>query len=146
MIPPRSLYLESNLRAQATHAVKLQPDTTIGLYQIRAYSGGTIIINDRSLERSCVVMPDRLLTDWPPQRMAELTADHLAVVADLAPELVLVGSGRQSRFPPRELLAPLLAKGIGCEVMDTAAACRSYAVLAAEGRRVAAALMPPDAD
>lgn len=126
--------------------MKLQLDTATGFYQIRAYSSGSIIINDRPLERSCVVMPDRLLTDWPPQSMAELTADHIAVVADLAPELVLVGSGRRSRFPPRDLLAPLLAKGIGWEVMDTAAACRSYSVLAAEGRRVAAALMPPDAE
>ncbi|MGQ0657630.1 MAG: Mth938-like domain-containing protein [Chromatiales bacterium] len=126
--------------------MKLELDSDVGLYQIRAYSTEAIVVNDRVLHHSCIIMPDRLLTDWPPQRMAELTADHMTLVADLAPEVVILGSGQTTRFPPPAVLAPLSLRAIGCEVMDTAAACRSYVVLAAEGRRVAAALLPPNAD
>jgi len=59
----------------------------------------------------------------------------------MAPELVILGTGRRQRFPRTELIAPLVRAGIGWEVMDTGAACRTFNVLVAEGRRVAAALL-----
>ena len=126
--------------------MKLELDAGAGRYHIRAYSADAIVVNDQVVRHSCIIMPDRLVTDWPPQRFIDLTAEHLMVIAHLAPELVLLGSGRNTRFPKLAVLAPLIAQSIGYEVMDTAAACRCYTVLAAQGRRVAAALLPPNAD
>ncbi len=73
--------------------------------------------------------------------MSELLADHLEALIGLAPELVILGAGQRQELPPPEALAPLLEAGIGVEVMDTGAACRTYSVLAAEGRRVALAVV-----
>ena len=69
------------------------------------------------------------------------TAEHLAMILPLQPELVILGSGSRLRFPHPSLLQALMAARIGVETMDTVAACRTYNVLAAEGRRVVAALL-----
>ena len=108
---------------------------------IRLYEPGRIVIREESYRRSLIVLPDRLITDWPPQRYADLAAEHLQVLATLNCEVLLLGTGRQLRFPPPSELAPLAAAGIGLEVMDTGAACRTYNILMAEGRQVGAALL-----
>ena len=117
-----------------------EDDNTVQ-YQIRAYAEGRITVNDAVLTRSLVIRSDALITDWPPQRFEELEAAHLLAAVEPAPEILILGTGASQRFPAPALLAPLHARGIGVEVMDTAAACRTYNVLAAEGRAVAAALM-----
>jgi uncharacterized protein len=70
-----------------------------------------------------------------------LAADHMAAIVELAPEIVLLGTGASLRFPEPALLAPLYKAGIGVEVMDTPAACRTYNILLAEGRKVLAAVI-----
>ena len=77
---------------------------------------------------------------WNCSSMAELTEADFQKMADLNPELVLFGSGSRLKFPSPALLRPLMAKGIGIETMDTAAACRTFNVLSGEGRRVVAAM------
>jgi len=88
------------------------------------------------------------LTATPADPLAFLDAPEgagAAAPADLStnkPEVLLVGTGARLQFLPREVVAPLLAVGIGVEVMDTQAAARTYNILMAEGRRVVAALIP----
>jgi len=81
------------------------------------------------------------MRDWPPQRFEDLDSSHFDMLAELQPEFVLFGSGARLRFPSPALTASLLNQGIGIEAMDTGAACRTYNVLIAEGRNVAAALL-----
>jgi len=84
------------------------------------------------------------LIDWPCSRLEDLNAAHFSMLASVmpeAPELVIFGSGSRLRFVPPSLLSGLMGQRIGVETMDTAAACRTYNILASEGRRVVAALL-----
>jgi uncharacterized protein len=92
------------------------------------------------IQGSCLLSPAKLVDEWPPQRLDELAEVHMAAIQELTPELLLIGSGAKIRFPSPRQLAALVKLGIGYEVMDTAAACRTFNVLAAEGRRVVAVL------
>ncbi len=80
---------------------------------------------------------------WPPAGFGDLNAEHLAAVLAHEPELVLVGTGDRLQFPADTVLRPLQAAGIGYEIMDTPAACRTFNILAAEDRLVVAALLLP---
>lgn len=93
------------------------------------------------VETSVVVTPAKLIRAWPPQRFEDLAPDHFAMLEELDPEVVLFGSGARLRFPGARCTGTLAERQIGVEVMDTAAACRTFNILAAEGRRVAAALL-----
>lgn len=121
--------------------MKLAIDHGGGRYVIRAYARGRVVINDQVYTRSLILTPEQLVADWPPQRLEELTVAHIEPIAALAPDVVLIGTGERLHFLGRTLLEPLARARIGVECMDTAAACRSFTVLAAEGRRVAAALL-----
>jgi uncharacterized protein len=118
------------------HLTKGDEDT----YQIQHYDRQSIMINDQVYSHSLIVMP-RYLTNWEIERFDELTFEHFKRLRALNPELVLLGTGSQLRFPATELLMPLMTEGIGVEVMDIYAACRTYMILMAEGRAVAAALL-----
>lgn len=122
-------------------AMKISLDGGTATYRILAYSSGQIVVNDQTLTRSVVVMPEHLILDWPPQSFEELASAHFAQLVNLRPEIVLIGTGSKIRFPTPALLTPLYDAGIGAEVMDTGAACRTYNILMAEGRAVAVALL-----
>jgi len=100
-----------------------------------------LTIGERDFARSVIVSAQALIEDWRPQAMAELTAADLEPALALQPEVLLLGSGARQVFPPAALLAELHARRVGFEVMDTGAACRTYNLLVAEGREVAAALI-----
>ncbi|MEI2646037.1 MAG: Mth938-like domain-containing protein [Candidatus Competibacter sp.] len=108
---------------------------------IKSYGPGWVKINETEIRHSVVVTAEQLIADWPPQTFADLEEAHFAAVARLEPEIVIVGTGARQHFPPPPQLRPLLARGIGVEIMDTAAACRTYNVIMLEGRRIAAALL-----
>ncbi|MFM8624521.1 MAG: Mth938-like domain-containing protein [Betaproteobacteria bacterium] len=78
---------------------------------------------------------------WGCPRFEQLQSSHFERLAELAPELVVFGSGRTLRFPSPALLQSLMVRRIGIETMDTVAACRTYNILAGEGRHVVAALL-----
>jgi len=118
--------------------LKLQLDTG-GSHAILSYTATAIRLPTLSLERSFILCPDRLIADWAPQTLAELSPGHFDPVIALDPEIVLLGTGARLCFPAASILAPLRIRQIGVEVMDTPAACRSYNVLSGEGRRVVAA-------
>lgn len=108
---------------------------------IRAYAEGLVTINDHHIRQSVIVTPERLITDWPPQQFDELASSHFQALVELNPEIVLLGTGKHQQFPSPRLTHPLLSRGVGLEIMDTGAACRTYNIIMAEGRRVAAALL-----
>lgn len=109
---------------------------------LRGADGRRARVNDRVLERSLALAPDRLVEDWDaPATAAALEPRHLEPLLALAPELVVLGTGERQVFPPAAAMAACLTRGIGIEVMDNAAAARTYNVLAGEGRKVVVALL-----
>ena len=107
---------------------------------IRSVSEAAIRVNDDDYAESIALTPDELLGPWPAIHIAELAEAHFEAILETGPEIVLLGTGATNIFPPRELTFAFARKGIGLEVMDTAAAARTFNVLANEGRKVAAAL------
>jgi uncharacterized protein len=110
---------------------------------VTAYGQGYVAVNGKRYESSLVVLPDRVISDWNVTSVENLSEGTVGELAQLRPELVLLGTGDSLHFPDSKLLTVLLAAGIGTEVMDTHAACRTYNILAQEGRNVAAALVIP---
>jgi uncharacterized protein len=105
------------------------------------YGDGYVMVNGERIGKSVVVLPERILADWPAVRFADLKAEHLAALTGLDREIILLGTGSKLRFPRPDIIAPLVRAGIGVEVMDLQAACRTYNILMGEGRKVAAALL-----
>ncbi len=105
------------------------------------YGEGYVEVNRARHAASLVVTGDRLVTDWPATAVTSLAPDHMAAIVELKPEIVLIGTGARLTFPDRALLAPLYRAGIGVEIMDTPAACRTYNILLGEGRGVLAAVI-----
>lgn len=93
------------------------------------------------VHHSVIVTPDGGYADWQCLAYDSLTAEHFARLLENSPELVVFGSGQVLRFPQPQWLQPLVKAGIGVETMDTPAACRTYNILAAEGRRVLGAFL-----
>lgn len=108
---------------------------------IRAYEPGEILIKTRIYTQSLVVAASMLHEDWPLSDIAALEDSHIEPILEQEPELILLGTGNRLIFPSPEKLRPLIERGIGYEIMDTAAACRTYNVLIAEGRHVVAGLI-----
>ena len=116
-------------------------DTTAETNLVTGYGAEGIRIGAEILTRPCIVAPDRLIENWAVEDIATLTAGGLQPAVMLKPELILLGTGPRLCFPQMSVTRDIVALGIGFEVMDTAAACRTYNVLVHEGRRVVAALM-----
>lgn len=113
------------------------------MYQITGYGTGHVLVNGVRHEKSLIVMPERIIDDWQVANFEGLSAAHFELLASLKPEVVLLGTGPALHFPHPALTRCLAEARIGLEVMDTNAACRTYNILMAEGRRVAAALLLP---
>ncbi len=120
--------------------MKLQPDQS-DVQTLTAHGPGWVAINNEKVEGSVVVGSRGERFAWDCKRFEDLGPGHFAQLAELGAELVIFGSGARIRFPSPAWLGGLMAKRIGVETMDTAAACRTYNSLAAEGRHVIAALL-----
>jgi uncharacterized protein len=107
---------------------------------IRGYAPGAVRVGDRVLASHCIIAADTLITEWEAPSAAELSAAHLAPVFDLKPEIALLGTGATQRFPSAQVREAFASRGIGLEVMDLGAACRTYNILVQEERRVVALL------
>ena len=121
--------------------MKIAQEQAAGKNAFTGYGEGWVEVNRARHHASLLVSPERLVTDWPAASVESLAADHMAAIVEMAPEIVLIGTGAAFRFPEPALLAPLYKAGIGVEVMDTPAACRTYNILMGEGRNVVAALV-----
>jgi len=104
------------------------------------YGPGYVVINAVRYENHLLVTSDRVMM-WDISGFDALEAAHAEQFLALQPEIVVLGTGATLRFPHPELSRRLAAAGIGFEVMDSKAACRTYNVLMAEGRRVLAAIL-----
>ena len=107
---------------------------------VRAYSRTELLIGEERVLSSCIVSADRLITDWPPPRYEALDLQHLREIFALQPEVVLLGTGERQRFPPADVRSAFGERGVGLEVMDLGAACRTYNILVQEERHAVAAL------
>ena len=111
---------------------------------VRRVGAHSITVVDRELTASFLLSPERAVENWPVTAASELDASHVEAILELKPEVVLLGTGERQVFPAHAFMAGLLRKGVGVEVMDNAAAARTYDLLAGESRRVVAAFILPE--
>jgi uncharacterized protein len=107
---------------------------------IRRVSGKAIVVGNERYTATIALTPDGLVENFAPPPLDELAISHFETLLEDEPELLLLGTGDRVVFPPRELTFAFARRRIGLEVMDTAAAARTFNVLAGEGRRLAAVL------
>jgi len=108
---------------------------------VTARAPGEVHVAGRPYRASLVVSPARVIENWPVRDAALLAEEALETVLGLSPEIILLGTGERQIFPQPRIYAVIASRGIGFEVMDNGAACRTYNVLLAEGRNVALALI-----
>lgn len=121
--------------------MKLHLSNTAGLNLFTAYGEGFVAVNHEKYEKNLILLPESIIPEWSNATPATLDVADMSKLLELGVEIILLGTGRHLRFPPGPLLRPFAPAGIGLEVMDQQAACRTYNILAAEGRKVAAALL-----
>jgi uncharacterized protein len=112
---------------------------------VRHVDAHRVTLVDHDLTRSFLLAPDRAIENWPVDNAAMLDESHVAAVLELQPELVLLGTGEHQVFPAAAFMAGFLRQGVGVEVMDNAAAARTYNLLASESRHVVAGFILPGA-
>ncbi|MDM0113158.1 Mth938-like domain-containing protein [Variovorax sp. J22R133] len=120
--------------------MKLQPDKS-DTQTLTAHGPGWVAVNNEKIEGSVVVGSRGERFAWDCTSFDQLGPQHFAQLGELGAELIIFGSGNRIRFPKPAWLSDLMAKRTGVETMDTAAACRTYNILAGEGRHVIAALL-----
>jgi uncharacterized protein len=121
--------------------LKLHADPQTHLNTVTAYGDGFVEINKVRHDGNLVVAPDVPVSAWSATSFESLTVEDFSALLALKPEVVLLGTGSRQRFPHPRLSQALVAARVGIEVMDTQAACRTYNILMAEGRRVVAAFL-----
>ena len=120
--------------------MKLHPASGAGLNLFSGYGAGYLAVNSVRYETSVLVSPQAVM-EWGLSGFEALTAEDFGLVGAMKPEIVILGTGAVQRFPRPELTRALAAIGVGVEVMDSRAACRTYNILATEGRKVVAAVL-----
>ena len=119
--------------------MKLHLTPGAGLQLFSGYGAGYVAVNHVRYDSGVVVTP-QAVSAWRVSGFESLAAADFGFISELKPEIVILGTGARQRFPGAELRAALAASGAGVEVMDTRAACRTYNILASEGRKVVAAV------
>jgi uncharacterized protein len=122
-------------------AMPLAEDIVTSRYRITSYSDDSIRINETVHRRSLVLTADSLHSPWEVTGLQHLSADSLAPIFDTEPAVVLLGTGPKQHFPPAKIYALFGERGIGLEVMDNGALCRTFNILVAEDRAVTAAII-----
>lgn len=120
--------------------MKLEPDD-FDVQTIQGYGPDWVGVQGEKITYSVILGSQGQRVDWKCSHFEDLTAAHFAQLAEFDAELIIFGSGKRIRFPNAAWLQPLMAKRMGLETMDTGAACRTYNILAGEGRRVVVALV-----
>jgi uncharacterized protein len=121
--------------------MKMVLDDAAGLNLISAYEPGRVTIRGRHYSASLVVYANELDIEWPATSSQELEGKTLRGIAAKDIELLIIGTGERQQFPDPRVFVPLMDAGIGYEVMDNKAACRTFNILLSEGRNAALALM-----
>jgi uncharacterized protein len=123
--------------------MKLHVTPTQHYQTVTGYEQDWIEINAVRFDHSLVVLPEVAPVDWPVADFDALRAEDFKPIEAQAPDLLILGTGQRQRFVPPRLVASLIALRIGVECMDNQAACRTYNILMAEGRKVALAVILP---
>ena len=121
--------------------MKLHPTSTQQYQTVTGYDAHGVDINLQHFQASLVVLPEVAPAPWPVAGFDALEMAHFTQIETLQPDVVLLGTGARQRFVHPRLIAGLTARRIGVECMDNQAACRTYNILMAEGRKVALALI-----
>ncbi len=121
--------------------MKMTLDSMAGLNTVSAYEAGSCTIHGQCYQPSLVVFPERIITDWAVPDIQHLTAQDFTPIVEVAPAIVLLGTGERQHFPDPSLCQPLIDAQIGYEVMHNRAACQTYNILLGEGRQVALVLL-----
>lgn len=121
--------------------MKLHLSNPAGLNLFSAYGDGYVAVNKEKHAINLIVLPESIIFEWSTATPSTLAEGDMQKLLELGSEIILLGTGRRQRFPPGALMRPFAPAGIGLEIMDLQAACRTYNILAAEGRKVAAALL-----
>ena len=119
--------------------VKFSKESANGLV-IQSVSTTVIRVSGESYAHAIALTPEQLVSGWRSKPVADLSIADFDELLGSDPELVVVGTGSRNIFPPRDLVFAFARRGVGLEVMDTAAAARTFNVLAGEGRRIVAVL------
>ena len=106
-----------------------------------AYGDNYAAVNGEKYEQNLILLPESIIPAWTTATVRTLSESDMQILLGLGTEIVLLGTGKSLRFPSGTLLRPFAPAGMGLEIMDLKAACRTYNILAAEGRKVAAALL-----
>lgn len=122
--------------------MKLHAQAPSNSNTVTGYGPDYIEVNRVRHAGALLLAPDAPVRAWPAGAIPQLRTEHFAAILELDPELVLIGTGAEQRFLAPSLTLPLAQAGIGFEVMDTPAACRTFNILISEGRRVVGALLP----
>lgn len=121
--------------------MKLQITPTQQYQTVTAYDDAGVEINAKYFTHSLLVMPEIAPIAWPVDHFEALTAAHFMPIEAQNPDVVILGTGQRQRFVHPKLTAALTSRRIGVECMDNQAACRTYNILMAEGRKVTLALI-----
>jgi uncharacterized protein len=121
--------------------LKLQPDPHSALNTVTRYEDSYIEINAIRFDSSILVMPEGAITPWEISDFSQLERSHFEIIAQMRPELVILGGGLKHRFVSPSLIQDLYKAKIGFEIMTTQAACRTYNILMGEGRLVLGAFL-----
>ncbi len=113
-------------------------------YICRGLSLNGVLVNNRDLQSSFILAPNQLIENWALCNISELNTEHWLPVLELKPSLFILGTGQTQIFPEAKHMAFFLQKGIGFEVMNNAAAARTFNILAQEGRNVVAGFVLPN--
>ena len=121
--------------------MKLHSTPTQHYQTVTAYDDTGVELNAVRFDHSLIVLPETAPVAWPVTSFDSLTAENFAQLDAISPDVVILGTGKRQRFIHPRLIAALTARRIGVECMDNQAACRTYNILMAEGRKVALALI-----
>jgi uncharacterized protein len=121
--------------------MKFHLDQAVGQNLFTGYGDGYVSVNHQRYEHSVLLAPGRDVARWDVTAFEALTRAHFEALLELAPEIILLGTGDTLRFPRADLTRVLAAASVGFEAMDTRAACRTYNILMTEGRQVVAAVL-----
>ena len=121
--------------------MKLHTTSTQQYQTVTAYDDATVEINAVSYNHSLLVLPEAAPAAWPVKSFDALAPEHFAIIDATTPDVVILGTGNRQRFVHPRLTLALTSRRVGVECMDNKAACRTYNILMAEGRKVALALI-----
>ncbi|HLI17946.1 MAG TPA: Mth938-like domain-containing protein [Rhodanobacteraceae bacterium] len=108
---------------------------------VRRADARHVVVVDRPFNASLILARDKVIDDWGVADITTMTPEQAEPILALNPDVVLLGTGAHQRFPSQAVLAAFLQRKVGVEVMDNAAAARTWDILASEGRNVVAAFV-----